>query len=129
VVGRDGALGRAAAWVGATAVGYAVGLAAGAALVGHDTDLGSLALMGVVSGAVLGAAQGHVLAREGRRGLALPWAVAMPVLFGLGWCASTGIGVDLADQFTVFGAAGAVLFVLLSGFLLARFAQARTRVA
>ncbi|MDP9189805.1 MAG: hypothetical protein M3O25_11195, partial [Actinomycetota bacterium] len=40
-----GALGRAAAWIGASAAGYAVGLAAGAALVGYDTDLGALALM------------------------------------------------------------------------------------
>ena len=125
----DGALGRPAAWIGASAVGYAVGLAAGAALVGYDTDLGSLAVMGLVSGAVLGAAQGLVLAREGRRGLALPWALAMPVLFALGWCVAsvTGIGVD--DQFTVFGAAGAVLFMLLSGLLLARFTPARTQAA
>ena len=85
-----GALGRAAAWIGASAVGYAVGLAAGAALVGYDTDLGALALMGLVSGAALGAAQGLVLARQGRRALALPWALAMPVLFALGW--SRGIG-------------------------------------
>ena len=56
-----GALGRAAAWIGASAVGYAVGLAAGAALVGYETDLGALALMGLVSGAALGAAQGLVL--------------------------------------------------------------------
>jgi hypothetical protein len=125
----DGLLGRAAAWIGASAVAYAVGLAAGAALVRYDTDLGSLALMGVVSGAVLGAAQGLVLAREGRHRLALPWGLAMPVLFGLGWCASTGIGIDVADQFTVFGAAGSTLFMLLSGFLLARFTPARTPVA
>jgi integral membrane sensor domain MASE1 len=45
-----GALGRPAAWIGASAVGYAIGLAAGAALVGYDTDLGSLALMGLVRG-------------------------------------------------------------------------------
>ena len=70
--------GAPAAWIGAGAVGYAVGLAAGAALVGYDTDLGSLAVMGLVSGAVLGGAQGLVLAREGRRALALPWALAMP---------------------------------------------------
>src|SRR3954469_25755596 len=31
-----GALGRAAAWIGSSAVSYAVGLAAGAALVGYD---------------------------------------------------------------------------------------------
>lgn len=125
----DGAFGRAAPWIGASAVGYAVGLAAGAALVGYDTDLGSLAIMGFVSGAALGAAQGLVLAREGRHRLALPWGLAMPVLFALGWCASTGIGVDVADQFTVFGAAGAVLFTLLSGFLLARFTPTRTQAA
>jgi hypothetical protein len=120
-----GALGRPAAWIGAGAVSYAVGLAAGAALVGYDTDLGALALMGLVSGAALGAAQGLVLARQGRRALALPWALAMPVLFALGWSAAsvTGIGVD--DQFTVFGAGGALVFMLLSGLLLARYTPAR----
>jgi hypothetical protein len=115
-----GALGRPAAWIGASAVAYAAGLAAGAALVGYETDLGALALMGLVSGAALGAAQGLVLARQGRRGLALPWALAMPALFALGWSVAsvTGIGVD--DQFTVFGAGGALLFTLLSGLLVAR---------
>jgi hypothetical protein len=76
-----------------------------------------------------GGAQGLVLARAGRHGLALPWGLAMPLLFGLGWCASTGIGVSVEDQFTVFGAAGAVLFTLLSGLLLARITHARTPVA
>jgi hypothetical protein len=124
-----GALGRPAPWIGASAAGYAVGLAAGAALVGYETDLGALALMGLVSGAALGAAQGLVLARQGRRGLALPWALAMPALFALGWSAAsvTGIGVD--DQFTVFGAGGALLFTLLSGLLLARLTPARARAA
>jgi hypothetical protein len=124
-----GALGRATAWIGASAAGYAVGLAAGAALVGYDTDIGALAVMGLVSGAALGAAQGLVLARHGRRALALPWATAMPVLFALGWsvASATGIGVD--DQFTVFGAGGAVLFTLLSGLLLAGFTPARAQAA
>src|SRR5215213_913218 len=124
-----GALGRAAAWIGSSAVGYAAGLAAGAALVGYDTDLGALAAMGLVSGAALGAAQGLVLARQGRRGLALPWALAMPALFALGWSVAsvTGIGVD--DQFTTFGAGGALLFTLLSGLLLARLTPASARAA
>ena len=104
-------------------------MAAGAALVGYDTGLGSLALMGLVSGAALGAAQGLVLAREGRDGLAVPWGLAMPVLFALGWCASTGIGVNVDDQYTVFGAGGALLFMLLSGLLLARFAPVPAQVA
>ena len=53
----------------------------------------------------------------------------MPPLFALGWSAAstTGIGVD--DQFTVFGAGGALVFTLFSGLLLARFTPARARVA
>ena len=124
-----GALGRPAAWISTSAAGYAGGLAAGSALVGYDTDLGALAVMGLVSGAVLGAAQGLVLARQGQRGLALPWAASMPVLFALGWCATTLGGIDVDKQFTVFGAYGAVVFMLLSGLLLARFTPARARPA
>ena len=120
-----GALGRPAAWIAASALAYAGGLAVGAALVGYETDLGALALMGLVSGAALGAGQGLVLAWQGRRPLALAWGLAMPALFALGWSLAsvTGIGVD--DQFTVFGAGGALLFTLLSGLLLARFTSAR----
>ena len=73
-------------WVGASSVGYAVGLAAGAALVGYETDIGSLAAMGAVSGVVLGAAQGLALAMQGREGLALAWGLAMP------WCCSPRAG-------------------------------------
>jgi hypothetical protein len=124
-----GALGRPAAWITASAAGYAVGLAAGAALVGYDTDVGALALMGLVSGASLGAAQGLVLARQGDRRLGAAWGAAMPILFGLGWIASSAIGVSVEDQFTVFGAAGAVLFMLLSGLVLARFTPSSTGVA
>jgi hypothetical protein len=123
-----GVLGKAAAWIGVSAVGYAGGLAAGAALVGYETDLGALAVMGLVSGAVLGGAQGVVLARQGRRALALPWAAAMPVLFAIGWGATTLGGIDVDKQFTVFGAFGAVVFMVLSGLLLARFTPARSPV-
>ena len=118
-----GALGRAAAWIGSSAVGYAAGLATGAALVGYDTDLGALATMGAVSGLVLGAAQGLALAAQGRTRLAVAWATAMPVLFALGWSATTAGGVSVENQFTVFGAYGAVVFTLLSGLVLARFTR------
>jgi hypothetical protein len=124
-----GAFGPPAAWITSGATGYAVGLATGAALVGYDTTIGDLALMGLVSGAFLGAAQGAALARQGNTPLAAAWAAAMPVLFALGWTATSAIGVSVENQFTVFGAAGAVLFMLLSGLVLARFAPARTTVA
>ena len=45
--------GTAAALIAASAAGYGLGLLAGAALVGYETDLGSLAAMGAISGAVL----------------------------------------------------------------------------
>ena len=67
-----GALGRPAVWISSSAAGYAVGLAAGAALVGYDTDLGALALMGLVSGAALGAAQGLALRGRATAGSARP---------------------------------------------------------
>jgi hypothetical protein len=118
-----GTLGLPAAWIGSTALGYAVGLAAGAALVGYETDIGSLALMGLVSGAALGAAQGVALAQQGDPRLGLAWGAAMPVLFAVSWCATTVIGVSVEDQFTVFGAAGAITFTVLSGYVIARFAR------
>jgi hypothetical protein len=124
-----GALGRAAAWIGSSAIGYAAGLAVGAALVGYDTGLGDLAAMGAMSGLVLGAAQGVALAVQGRTRLAAAWATAMPVLLALGWSATTAGGISVEEQFTVFGAYGAVVFTLLSGLVLARFSRVGARVA
>jgi hypothetical protein len=123
-----GALGGPAAWISASAVGYAAGLAAGAALVGYDTDTGALVVMGLVSGASLGAAQGLVLVRQGNRRLGFAWGAAMPILLALGWVASAeGVGINVEDQFTVFGAGGALVFMLLSGLLLARFTPSSAR--
>jgi hypothetical protein len=124
---RD-AFGQLAAWVGVSAVAYGVGLATGAALVGYETDLGSLAAMGAVSGVVLGTGQGAVLAAQNRRRLAVAWGAAMPLLFAIGWSVTTLGGIDVDKQFTVFGAYGAVVFTLLSGLLLARFIPSQKQV-
>ena len=69
--------GTAAALIAASAAGYGLGLLAGAALVGYETDLGSLAAMGAISGAVLGTAQGLTLAAQGRRPLAIAWSARL----------------------------------------------------
>jgi hypothetical protein len=42
----------------------------------------------------------------------------MPVLWALGWTATTLGGIAVDQQFTVFGAYGAVTFSALSGLLL-----------
>lgn len=121
-----GAFGRPLEWIASSALGYGAGLLLGAALVDYGTDLGDLALMGAVSGALLGAAQGVCLATQGITRLAAAWATAMPVLFALGWSVTTLIGVNVDDQFTVFGAAGAITFMLLSGLVLARYGEPAT---
>jgi hypothetical protein len=122
-----GAFGRAWTWFVASGVGYAAGLVGGAALVGYETGLADLAAMGAVSGIALGAAQGLALVAQGRNRLALPWAAAMPVLFAIGWSVTTLGGIDVDRQFTVFGAYGAVVFMLLSGLMLVRCAPSATR--
>ena len=124
------AFGDGTAWIATSAVAYGAGLTVAAAAVGYETDLGSLVAMGAISGAFLGLGQGIVLAQQGRGRLALAWGAAMPLLLALGWSASTAIGVDVDEQFTIFGAAGAIVFTLLSGLVLSRFSYPpSTRVA
>jgi len=105
-------------WVPATAVGMGVGLLLGAVVVGYDTSLGDLALMGALTGLVLGPAQALALPSGTR--LRWLWAVALPPLWALGWTTTTLGGIDVDQQFTVFGAYGAVTFSALSGLLLLR---------
>ena len=103
-------------WVPATGVGMGLGLLLGAVTVGYDTSLADLALMGGLTGLVLGPAQALALPRGTR--LRWLWAAAMPALWALGWTATTLGGIAVEDQFTVFGAYGAVTFSALSGLLL-----------
>jgi hypothetical protein len=103
-------------WVPATAIGMGVGLLLGAVTVGYETSLADLVLMGALTGVLLGAAQ--ALALPGQARLRWVWAAALPVLWALGWTATTLGGISVDDQFTVFGVYGAVTFSALSGLLL-----------
>jgi hypothetical protein len=103
-------------WVPATALGMGLGLLLGAVTVGYGTSLADLALMGALTGLVLGPAQAVVLPRGTR--LRWAWAAAMPALWALGWTTTTLGGIAVDDQFMVFGAYGAVTFSALSGVLL-----------
>ena len=93
-----------------------LGLLLGAVTVGYDTSLPGLTLMGALTGLVLGPAQALALPRGTR--LRWLWAAAMPVLWALGWTATTLGGIAVDEQFTVFGAYGAITFSALSGLLL-----------
>jgi hypothetical protein len=109
---------RPARWILATALGMGLGLLLGATAVGFRTSLADLAAMGALTGVVLGVAQTLALpARTRRRWW---WAVAMPLLWALGWTITTLARIPVEEQFTIFGASGAVTFSALSGLLLYR---------
>jgi hypothetical protein len=109
-------------WIPATALAMGVGLLIGAWVVGYGTSLGELALMGAITGIPLGAAQAYLL--RDRLANAWVWAAAVPLLWALGWTVTTVGGIDVDQQFAVFGAYGAITFMALSGILLDRLRAA-----
>ncbi len=108
-------LGVGLEWIVATSAGLAVGLAIGAAVVGYETTTSQLLIMGAIQGAFVGIAQGMVL--RNKSSLWQAWMVAMPLFFSISWVV-TDVVIDSGQQFTVFGASGAVVFAILSGLLL-----------
>jgi hypothetical protein len=117
-------LGNPQTWIPATALAMGVGLAVGAFVVGYGTSLGELALMGFITGIPLGVAQAYLL--RDRLANAWVWAAAIPLLWALGWTVTTAGGIDVDQQFAVFGAYGAITFMALSGVLLDRLRAATT---
>jgi len=114
-------------WIPATALAMGIGLAIGAWVVGYGTSLGELALMGAITGIPLGAAQAYLL--RDRLATTWLWAAAMPLLWALGWTVTTAGGIDVDQQFAVFGAYGAITFMALSGILLDRLRAATSPAA
>lgn len=104
-------------WIAATAGGMALGLALGVALLGSDTAGTTLPLRGLVTGAGIGVAQALLLRGIDKR--APIWALVVGGGWALGWTVTRAAGVDLAPNWTVFGATGALTFQLLSGLALA----------
>ncbi len=103
-------------WTAATALGLSAGLLVGAQTVGYGTTLTDLAVMGALTGAVLGAAQALALPHRARSRWV--WALVMPVLWATGWVVTTAAGIAVEEQFTLFGASGAVTVTALLGILL-----------
>jgi hypothetical protein len=106
-------------WIVATSIGMAVGLMAGATVVDYGTSRGDIMIMGAVTGLGVGALQGLVLAKSRVPG-ALWWAVVNPPAWALCWLVTSYVITrNVQDQFPNFGASGAVVFGLLTWFLLA----------
>ena len=106
-------------WIPATSIGMAAGLTAGAALVDYGISRGDIVLMGAITGVGVGVLQALVLARHRVSG-AFWWAVANPPAWALGWLVTSYvISSNVKEQFTNFGAGGALVFGLLTWLLLA----------
>lgn len=113
-LGRSGP--RAWQWISATAVGLMVGLLLGAAAVDFATSFTALIVQGAVTGLAVGAAQ--TIPLRGRFGpIAFAWPPALAVIWAIGWAVTTAIGVQVDDQFTVFGSAGAIVVTALTAVL------------
>jgi hypothetical protein len=113
-------------WIIATALGLMVGLGVGAAVVGYQTTLSALLLQGAVTGFAVGATQALVLApRLGR--VALAWPAALTVIWAVGWAVTYAFGIQVDEQFTVFGSSGAVVVTALTAVLPLTLATKRSR--
>jgi hypothetical protein len=106
-------------WIAATSVGMAAGLTAGAALVDYGISRGDLLLMGAVTGVGVGVLQALVFARHRVSG-AFWWVLGNPPAWALGWLVTSYvISRNVKEQFTNFGAGGAIVFGLLTWLVLA----------
>jgi hypothetical protein len=111
------------AWIAASSAGLGAGLALGAALVSYRTDITSLAVMGAVSGLGVGIAQGATFGDTKRM---LAWTAATTALFALGWTVTTAGGIDVSQQWAVFGAYGCTTLAFVQSTFIGAFVPAKT---
>ena len=113
-LGRNGPPSRN--WITATATGFAVGVSLGAAIVDYGTTLSALAIQGAITGLAVGTAQAWVLReRLGKFAVAVPPALA--AIWAFGWSITYAAGIGVEEQFTVFGASGAIIVAALTAAL------------
>jgi len=110
-LGRSGP--GAARWIAATAAGLMIGLGLGATWVGFGTSLAALVVQGAVCGLAVGAAQALALRRRLGR-IAFAWPAALAAIWALGWAITYAAGIEVNEQFTVFGSSGAVAVTALT---------------
>jgi hypothetical protein len=113
-----------AIWVGGTAAGLAVGLAIVTAAIGQIETSTEAAALGLVSGALIGAAQAAVLMRAGTSNAWL-WIPVTGLAWGVGWLVTSGIGVALAAGWPVYGLSGALVSQLITAVALWQLVASR----
>ena len=78
--------------------------------------MGDLAFQGAVTGAFVGLAQAAVLWSR-TRFLAVVWPLYLAGAYALGWVITTAGGIAVEEQFTTFGAFGAITATFLTAVL------------
>jgi hypothetical protein len=114
------ALGRVAgwSWLAATLLGMGADSSLAAVATGAETTTPALVISGLVTGAVVGAAQGFAL-RRGLRVTAL-WAATVSISWALGWLVTANVIVDAENGYVAFGSSGALVATALTGLVLHR---------
>jgi hypothetical protein len=106
-----------ALWVGVTAIGLGVALAAVTAVIGQIDTVTDAILLGAISGLAIGAGQAAFLTRE-RVANAWIWVPTLGVAWAIGWAVTAGVGVALEAGWPVFGLSGALVSQILAGIVL-----------
>ena len=113
-------------WLGRTVAATAAGAALAALVTGSGTDVPDLVTAGLITGAVVGAAQGPLLGRGAHAAAA--WAAVTSASWGLGWLITSQVIVDAERGHHMFGSSGAIAATLITGLAL-RALTGRTAVA
>jgi len=104
-------------WALTSMLATAAGLAAAILVTDAATTQGALVVLGVISGAVVGAAQSRLLDGLRRQ---IVWTLVVSGSWGAGWLVSANVIVDAERSFYVFGASGALLVTVATGLVLPR---------
>lgn len=103
-------------WLAGTSIGMALGIASAATLTNAATAVGVLALTGLVSGALVGAAQAF-MQRWSARHIAV-WITAVGLSWAAGWAISANVITDVDRGYVTFGLSGSALVTIATGLAL-----------
>jgi hypothetical protein len=105
-----------ATWILVTALGMAFGLGVSVWWFGSDMNNDLLIWRAAFTGLCIGIGQWLVLRQTLPNSEA--WMLVVPLAWVSGWFITRRIGVDLQPKWSVFGAAGAIMFQVITGLTL-----------
>jgi hypothetical protein len=100
-------------WVGATALGVAIGDGVGASLTGAKTGIGALLITGLAADVAVGPPQWWIL--RGRLVLGSMWPLVVAIAWPVGWTVTWAFGKAVERGFYASGASGALDFAVTTG--------------